>query len=118
MEPVKIITAQHAARAHELHEKFDALHTEVSSLQDWVWSKLCVPSEKTAQVATFAAKAHASAKTSAIGKEIATGRVMLRSAKHDMTLVHLQAKIADLQAKVSELQAWDIMAPLLDSCPE
>lgn len=118
MESLKVVTAQHAARAHELHEKFDALHGEVSSLQDWVWHKLCHPSEKTAEVATLAAKVHASAKSSRISKEIATGRVLLRSAKHDMTLVRLQERLDDLKSKVSELQAWHIMAPLLDNCPE
>lgn len=118
MESMKIVTAQHAARAHELHEKFDSLHTEISNLQDWVWQKLCVPSEKTAEITAFAARAHASAKSSAVGKEIASSRVALRTAKHDMTLVRLQERLDDLKSKVAELQGWQIMAPLLDSCPE
>lgn len=115
---MKIVTAQHAARAHEIHEKFDALHGELVSLQDWAWSKLCQPSEKTAEITAFAAKVHASEKSSAIGKEIASSRVALRTAKHDMTLVRLQEKLDDLKSKVAELQGWQIMAPLLDACPE
>lgn len=115
---MKIVTAQHAARAHELHEKFGALHDSLSSIESWVYSKLVQPSEKTAEITAFAAKVHASTKSSAIGKEIASSRVALRTAKHDMTLVRLQEQLEDLKSNVAELQGWQIMAPLLDSCPE
>jgi hypothetical protein len=118
MEPMKVVTAQHAARAHEAHEKFDSIHNEINTLGDWVWTKLCTPADKTAQITAFAARTHASTKTSEIGKEIATSRVLLRCAKHDMMLMRLQERLDDLKLKVSELQAWEVMSPLLDSCPE
>ena len=116
-----MITPQHAARAHELHVKYDELHAAASALVDYVWHKLLQPAEKTADVVSRSAKDFATlgdSKADRVKREIWLARVKLRQHRDQMMLVKLQAEVDQFKEKVAELQAWEIMSPLLDSCPE
>lgn len=113
-----MITAQHAARAHEIHAKFDAFHTEIEAVAYFCSAKLVQQAESTAQLVEVAARVHASAKKSDLSKQIMASRVSLRGMRHDLSLIQLQGRLDDLKSKLSELQAMQLMAPLLDSCPE
>ena len=76
------------------------------------------PAKATADLVQKAAKVHASGKASPLSKQIMTSRVALRGMRHDMALLHMQEQLDSLKQKLSELQAMQLMAPLLDSCPE
>jgi hypothetical protein len=118
MESMKVVTAQHAARAHELHEKVNAMHDQVEAVAQWWWNKIVSPAERTAQLVESAALCERSEKKSELSKEIMRARVQLRKVRHDMAFVQLQSKLDELKAAVEDLRTWQKMAPLLDSCPE
>jgi|688.fasta_scaffold757975_3 hypothetical protein len=113
-----IITAQHAARACEIHETFDAFHDEVEAVSTFFYTKVVNAAKSTAELAEAAAKVHASEKKSELSKRIIASRLSLRGMRHDMALIQMQTRLDDLKAKLSELQAMQLMAPLLDACPE
>jgi hypothetical protein len=113
-----MITAQHAARACEIHERFDAFHDEIESVASFFYKKVVVRAAATGDLVQKAAKVHASGKASPLSKQIMASRVSLRGMRHDMALLHMQTRLDDLKEKLSELQAMQLMAPLLDSCPE
>jgi hypothetical protein len=113
-----MITAQHAARACEIHERFDAFHDELEGVNNFFYGKVVTPAKATAELVQKAAKVHASGKASPLSKQIMASRVSLRGMRHDMALLHMQTRLDDLKEKLSELQAMQLMAPLLDSCPE
>lgn len=115
---MQMITAQHAARAHEVHLKFDELHMKVDGLRDWVATELCNRAEATAKVVEKAVKVHSSEKSTPIEREMMCHRVALRGTRNDMALLQLKEKLGELQSAATELQAWIEMAPLLDACPE
>jgi hypothetical protein len=113
-----MITAQHAARACEIHERFDAFHDDIESANSFFYNKVVTPAKATADLVQKAAKVHASGKASPLSKQIMASRVSLRGMRHDMALLRMQEQLDSLKQKLSELQAMQLMAPLLDSCPE
>jgi hypothetical protein len=118
MESLKVVTAQHAARAREFHEKVDAMHDHVEAIAQWWWQKIVAPADRTAQLVEAAAEGELSQKKSELSKEIMRSRVHLRKMRHDLSFVHMQSKLDELKAAVEDLSTWQKMAPLLDSCPE
>lgn len=115
---MQMITAQHAARAHEIHTKFDEFADEVEAAANWCHAKLVHAAHVTAELVESAARVHASEKKSQLSKQIMASRVSLRGMRHDMSLILMQKRLEDLQSRLSELQAMQLMAPLLDACPE
>lgn len=115
---MQMITAQHAARAHEIHEKFDAFHDEFDRVSSFFYGKVVAAAKVTAELVEEASRVHASDKKSPLTKEIMASRVSLRGMRHDMHLIQMQQRLDDLKSALSELQAMQLMAPLLDACPE